>query len=117
VVWKLDTRAYQLQKGREVAWALLTCCSPRWRGGDTSGCSAACRRRGPVEAGGEGRGQLDLLASTNMAHTKTKAASNAESSLCPVWLPFVDAFRNELAVPSGDILGTFAALQDVVYTS
>jgi hypothetical protein len=32
-------------------------------------------------------------------------------------LPFVDAFRNELAVPSGDILGTFAALQDVVYTS
>jgi hypothetical protein len=31
-------------------------------------------------------------------------------------LPFVDAFRNELTVPSRDILGTFAAVQDVVYT-
>ena len=34
---------------------------------------------------------FDLLASTNMSYTKTKATSNAESSLCPVWLPGPDS--------------------------
>ena len=116
MAWKLDTRTYQLQKRRDVACVLLTCCSPRWRGWDASGYSAACRRRGPVEAAGEGRGQLDLLASTNVAHTKTKAASNAESSLCPVWLPELDTLRNELTVPSQDLIGTLMVVRDMEHS-
>ena len=37
------------------------------------------------------RKPFDLLASINMAHTKTKATSRAESSLCPIWLPGPDS--------------------------
>jgi hypothetical protein len=62
------------------------------------------------------RKPLDLLASTNMTYTKTKAASPVENGFCPIWLPFVDTLRNELAIPSKAILGTFAAIQEEVYT-
>jgi hypothetical protein len=46
---------------------------------------------------------------------KEKAARRDSDGLFAIWLPFVDAFRNELAVPSGDMLGTFVAAQDAVY--
>ena len=37
------------------------------------------------------RKPFDLLASTNMAYTKTKAASPRENGFCPVWLPGPDS--------------------------
>jgi site-specific DNA recombinase len=37
------------------------------------------------------RKPFDLLASTNLAYTKTKAASPVENGFCPIWLPGPDS--------------------------
>jgi site-specific DNA recombinase len=37
------------------------------------------------------RKSFDLLASTNTAYTKTKAASPVENGFCPIWLPGPDS--------------------------
>jgi len=55
-----------------------------------------------------------MLAVTNEAYRKEKAARGASDGFSEIWLPFVDALRNAFAAPSEDMLGSLVAMQDMV---
>jgi len=57
---------------------------------------------------------FDMLAVTNEAYRKEKAARGASDGFSEIWLPFVDALRNAFAAPSEDMLGSLVAMQDMV---
>jgi site-specific DNA recombinase len=68
---------YEKQEMREKQRLLnFVCSNSQWRDGKLT----------PTY-----RRPFDLLASTNMAHTKTEAASSVENGFCPIWLPGPDS--------------------------
>ena len=61
------------------------------------------------------RKPFDLLAVTNLAYQREKALFPTKEGLFDIWLPFVDSFRNELSVPSSELLATITDLPPINY--
>lgn len=62
------------------------------------------------------RKPFDMLALTNEACLNEKAAGKESDGFSAIWLPVVDSFRTQLAVPSEEMLDTLALMHDVVCT-
>jgi site-specific DNA recombinase len=59
------------------------------------------------------RKPFDMLAVTNEAYHKEKAAREDSDGLFTIWLPLLDTLCNELTAPSQDLLGTLMVVRDM----
>jgi site-specific DNA recombinase len=60
------------------------------------------------------RQPFDMLAETNLAYQKEKAVSPQKNGLFDIWLPLVDALRNQFSAPSKEMIYSCESIQEVL---